>query len=142
MMRAISSADFVSKPCEAELTLSVVSSCSSLSVGLWIGPSSTVLVMRVAGVKVAMVVFGNVPCCHFTAHVKMAMQENAKRGYRTMTPAAARMSRSLLVISCKLAPEAVVKARPQRAYRLIRSVRPGPVCQQGDSDTCIQINPQ
>src|ERR1700760_2798755 len=138
MMRAISSADFVSNPCEAELTLSVVSSCSSLSVGLWIGPSSTVLVMRVAGVKVAMVVFGNVPYCHFTAHVKMAMQENAKRGYRIVTSAAARMSRSVLVISCKLAPDAVVEARPQRANRLIGSVPPGPVCQQGHRDTSIQ----
>jgi hypothetical protein len=35
-----------------------------------------------------MVVFGNVPYPYFTAHVKMAMQENAKRGYRIVTSAA------------------------------------------------------
>jgi hypothetical protein len=35
-----------------------------------------------------MVVFGNVPYFYFTAHVKMAMQENAKRGYRIVISSA------------------------------------------------------
>jgi hypothetical protein len=58
----------------------------------------------------------------------------------TFGPAA--LPRSFFVIGRKLPSDGVVKARTQLANRLIGAIRPGTVCQQGDSDAGVQIDPE
>ena len=59
-----------------------------------------------------------------------------------VTSKSAHMARSVFVIGGKLAAESVVEAWAQLANCLIGAIRPGAVCQQGDSDASVQIDPE
>src|ERR1700721_2559875 len=142
MMRAISTADLVSNPCDAEFTLSVISSCSSCSEGVWIASSSTGLLIRVAGVKVAMFVSETSLLVFYRPGQKRVSKKMRRQVTGIVTSKSAHMARSVFVIGGKLAAESVVEARTQLANRLIRAIRPGAVCQQGDGDACIEIDPE
>src|ERR1700751_1449690 len=142
MMRAISSADFVSKPWDAELTLSVIRSCSSRSVGEWISPSSSVLVIRVAGVKVAIFV-SDTSVYVFYRSCQNVDAGKCRTGLPELRPAYPQItSRSDFLIGGKLAPENIVETRAQIANCLIGAVRPGSVCQESDRDSSIQVDPK